>query len=194
MSNIARLAITLMIITAVAAGALSAVNRVTAPRIAEAKRRAEQEALKMALPGAKDGVFQAVENEEGTFLYRGYASPDTTQEPVGYAFKALGKGYSSTIETMVGIDAEGTIYGIAILYQMETPGLGAKVVEKGQYGGRECYWFEQFKGLTADRLILDKDDAANKTIDSVTGATISSRTITKSIVEGIKTARGIIER
>ena len=194
MNNIARLAITLMIITAVAAGALSAVNRVTAPRIAEAKRRAEQEALKKALPGAKDGMFQPVENEEGIVLYRGFAGPDTTQEAVGYAFKALGKGYSGTIETMVGIDLEGTIDGIAILYQMETPGLGAKIIEKGQYGGRECYWFEQFKGKTADRLVLDKDDAANKTIDSVTGATISSRAITKSIVEGIETVGGIVER
>jgi electron transport complex protein RnfG len=183
-----------MIITAIAAGALSAVNRVTAPRIAEAKRRAEQEALKKALPEAQDGVFVPVENEENLSLYKGYANADTTQSLLGYVFKALGKGYSSTIESMVGINREGVIEGVVILYQMETPGLGAKVVEKGRYGNRECYWYDQFKELTAERLILDKDDPSNKTIDSVTGATISSRAITKSILEGITLLQEVVER
>ena len=47
----------------------------------------------------------------------------------GYTFTAYGKGYSSTIETIVGVDPDGSICGIKIVDQKETPGLGAKVQE-----------------------------------------------------------------
>jgi electron transport complex protein RnfG len=198
MRDVAQLATVLMIITAIAAGALSAVNLVTAPRIAEAKRRAEQEALKKALPRAEEGVFVEIATYTDSVtgkelpVYGGYSSADTSGF-AGYAFKVMGKGYSSTIETMVGMNEKGIIEGVEILYQMETPGLGAKIQEKGRYGNRECCWYTQFIGRKAQNLILDRDDPARKTIDSVTGATISSRAVTKSVRRGMSRISEIIE-
>jgi len=79
------------------------------------------------LPGAAYGVF--VPAEANGFVYeRGYYSADTT-DLVGYTFKATGRGYSSNVETMVGVDLYGRITGIKIISHQETPGMGSKIAE-----------------------------------------------------------------
>ena len=172
-----------MLVTAIAGGALSMVNSITKPRIELQKQLALERALQKALPAADTRAIIKVEKvkEEDLEYYRGYASPDTTNF-VGYAFVAYGKGYSSTIETMVGVDTTGVITGISILHQVETPGLGSKI-EEVLYG-EDTPWFQrQFLGLTWHGLAVDKDGGD---IKSITGATISSRAVTNSIREGLK--------
>jgi Na+-translocating ferredoxin:NAD+ oxidoreductase RnfG subunit len=79
------------------------------------------------LPDAAYGVF--VPAEANGFIYQqGYTSPDTT-DLVGYTFKTTGRGYSSNIETMVGVDLYGRITGIKIVSHQETPGVGSKITE-----------------------------------------------------------------
>ena len=70
-----------------------------------------------------------------------------------------------------------TITGLFILEQKETPGLGNKIIES--------QWRGQFTGKkTAPALAVTKTGAsAPNEIDAVTGATISSRTVT-DIVNG----------
>ncbi|MFZ1946364.1 MAG: FMN-binding protein [bacterium] len=60
--------------------------------------------------------------------YKGYSSPDTSGL-VGYTVTARGRGYSSTIETVVGVDLRGRITGTKIVSQAETPGIGNKIIE-----------------------------------------------------------------
>ena len=79
------------------------------------------------LPDAAYGVFVAAE-ADGFRYQQGYSSPDTTNL-VGYTFKTTGRGYSSNIETMVGVDLYGRITGIKIVSHQETPGVGSKITE-----------------------------------------------------------------
>jgi electron transport complex protein RnfG len=170
----------LMMVTVVAAAALAGVNAVTKPRIEEQRRLALERALTIALPQADSSAIFPIMDNDKVLYYKGYFSPDTSTL-VGYAFVAYGKGYSSTVETMVGVDTSGTICGTKVLHQVETPGLGTKI-EEIRYGEDKPWFQEQFKKRRAKELVVDKDGGE---INSVTGATISSRAVTKSIAEGL---------
>lgn len=180
MRDVLRMVGILTLVTLVSGGVLSVVNNKTRPKIEAQRRAALQQALYLALPGTKEGVI--VPHFEGgrVSYYCGYASKDTTCL-IGYAFLAEGKGYSSTIETIVGVDTTGVIQGIKILHQLETPGLGSKI-EEIRYGEEKPWFQAQFVGKRAEELAVDKDGGG---IKSITGATISSRAVTNSIKEGL---------
>lgn len=167
----------LLLITGVAAGLLAYVDSLTKPKIEEQKRSKQEEALSWVLPQAKVIVPHSVKGK--VCYYLGYACKDTSGL-VGYAFMAKGSGFSSDIETMVGMDTSGVITGIKVLSQKETPGLGSRIVEVKP--GEKEPWFQcQFRGKKADQVAVKKDGGE---INSITGATISSRAVTNSIKEG----------
>jgi electron transport complex protein RnfG len=122
-----RLTVVLAVITCCAALALGFVYKGTKPRIDEQQTLAEEEARRVALPQAVCGVMVPMENR-GVEYYEGYRLPDTT-DLVGYTVKASAKGYSSTIEAIVGVSPSGAITGMKIISQQETPGLGTKIEE-----------------------------------------------------------------
>jgi len=122
-----RMVLVLAVITLVASLGLGLVYEKTEPKIAQQKAAEEAEAMRMVLPEASCGVFVKSGSDTFTF-YRGYRKPDTT-EFVGYVVRAAGRGYSSTIETLVGVAPDGSIRGLKVLSQQETPGLGTKIVE-----------------------------------------------------------------
>ena len=122
-----RLTLVLALITCCAAFALGFVYQSTAPKIEEQKRITDELARRSALPEAACGVFVHTETD-GFEYHMGYRGADTTGF-VGYVVKASGRGYSSTIETIVGVDPKGKITGLKVTNQQETPGLGTKIVE-----------------------------------------------------------------
>ena len=90
----------------------------------------------------------------------------------GWVVKARGQGYADNIEVLIGVDPDvETITGLFILEQKETPGLGNKITFPA--------WREQFAGRkTAKPFVVVKGKStASNTIDTVTGATISSRSV-----------------
>ena len=190
MNNIARLSIVLTIITLIAAFILAEIYKITKPRIELQKKAKTQEALGIVLPNAKviisvdrkvpvkDSDGNVLYEREEVLYYKGYTNTDTTQL-IGYAFKALGSGYSSVVETMVGIDTTGHIKMIKIISQKETPGLGALCVNSEPFNGKKWSTL-QFIGKGINNLKVDKDGGP---IVSITGATITSRAITNSIRE-----------
>ena len=180
MKDILKLGGILLLVTAIAGAALAMVNSITKPRIEEQKRLVTQRALIAALPTANPDAIVPVTENEAISYYIGYKTPEK-QNIVGYAFVAKKSGYSSVIETMVGVDTTGTIMGIKIMQQVETPGLGTKI-EEVRYGESTSWFQHQFLNKTADGLAVDKDGGE---IVSVTGATISSRAVTNSIKKGI---------
>ena len=189
MKDIIKLGGILMVITAIAAAGLAKVYSVTKPLIEEQKRLALERALTNALPTAdKDAIFP-VGQEDNISYYKGYTTADTS-EFVGYAYVAYGPGYSSVIETMVGVDTLGKIIGMKVLSQVETPGLGTKV-EEIKYGENDPWFQRQFIDKNAARIAVDKDGGE---IMSITGATISSRALTKSVVAGYEMLKNELKK
>lgn len=188
MNNILRLSIVLTLVTVIAAFVLAEIYEITKPKIEIQKLAATNQALQFVLPDAKiispvtmqvpvkDGDGNVLYEKERVVYYRGYSDPDSSRL-IGYAFKAEGSGYSSVIETMVGIDTTGAIRKIKIISQKETPGLGTLSEQSDPFDGKK-WSTRQFEGKTADALKVDKDGGE---IVSITGATITSRAVTNSI-------------
>jgi electron transport complex protein RnfG len=181
MKEIIKLGLILLLVTAIAGAALSVVNNITKPEIEKRKIQATAEALIAALPTAANGVIEPVIKADTIRYYLGYRD-SLKQQFVGYALLAKENGYSSEIETMVGVDTTGSIVGIKILRQLETPGLGTKI-EEIQHGKTAPYFQEQFINKAKEQLAVKQDGGP---IESITGATISSRAVTNSIKKGIK--------
>lgn len=181
MKEIIKLSMILLLVTVVASAALSLVNNITKPRIEEQKRLVTERALLAALPTADKNAIEPVTIRDTLKYYIGYT--DTAKSAIaGYAFVARGAGYSSVIETMVGVDSTGQIIGIKIMQQVETPGLGTKI-EETKYG-EDSPWFQRsFIAKHAETVAVKQDKGE---IESVTGATISSRTVANSISSGSK--------
>ena len=106
---------------------------------------------------------------------------------LGHVVRASGQGYGDKIELLVGLDPLGrTITGLFILDQKETPGLGNGIVEAA--------WRDQFIGKsTAEPLVVVKGKSANDNeIDAVSGATISSRSVTDIVNTAISDVKNKI--
>jgi len=205
--NFFKLVGTLTIIAVAASYGLSVVYNATHGITEEYKRQAEADARIEALSSSPDATFEQTTTEcvlDGHKFE--YFTAYDDGELVGYSFKAYGKGYSSTIETIVGVDSDGTIRGIKITNQRETPGLGAKVLEvaslntlwavlsgnaRDEAGVRP--WFQvQFDGRTPEELVVVRSQA-QEGILAITGATISSDAVTNSVRRGHELILSIIK-
>lgn len=158
-----KLGFILFIITAIASGVLAYLNTLTQPIIEENQRIAQEKARKEVLPSAI--TFEEV---SGELTY--HIGKDAEENVVGYTFVASLYGYSGDIKTMVGVNTDLVIEKIKIISQAETPGLGANC-EKPEFQA-------QFSGKQKNEMKVDKDGG---TIVSLTGATITTRTIANSI-------------
>ena len=162
---ILRISLTLLVITAVMAAALAAVNQFTAPIIAKLQAEKTQEAIELVLPGGGEEI--AFTDTTG-LVSTVYASE------TGYAVEVLPIGFDNTITMMVGIDKAGQVLGIQVISHTETAGLGAVAAAKNSAG--EAFR-GQFVGMSGN-LAVTKDGGA---VDSITGATITSRAICNGI-------------
>ena len=160
---VARLALTLLLITSVVAAALAGVNSVTKPVIDQLNAEKTQEAIKTVLPGGGEEIAAPVV-DAGVLVGKVYKGEN------GYAVEVLPSGFDNTITMMVGIDFEGKVLGISVVSHTETAGLGAVAAENTSKG--EAFR-AQFVGKTGS-VAVSKDGGA---IDAITGATITSRAV-----------------
>ncbi len=217
MSNIVKSTLIMALITFVASMALSHINKITLPDIQRQEREKQESALKTVLPGYTITEKKTADTPDGPFTY--WIGEKQREETVarGYAFITEKSGYSGPVRSMVGIDEQGTVLGIVILQQTETPGLGARCIERASMEtfldyilGRTTRvapqppWFQsQFTGLDATKKITIlkrgdwtpglRDELIEKNaISAITGATITSRTVRDSIATGMEKLTALV--
>lgn len=193
MNNIAKLGAILFAICAIAALALGLINQVTAPIIEERSIQANNEARKVVLLEASEftqmdnNVFSNIEGLEEGLVSEVYEGKKGS-EIVGYTVKTLPKGYGGKIELIVGLSKEGNITGIDIGGMSETPGLGSKVAEpafKNQFNDKS----------TANQLDVVKGKASSeKEIQAISGATITSKAVTKGVNAAIEVYNSVLNK
>lgn len=106
----------------------------------------------------------------------------------GWVIKASGQGYADKVEVLIGVDADlDRITGLFVLEQKETPGLGNKITFPE--------WRSQFVGKQTDTLlqVIKDDKQGDHTIDAITGATISSRSVTTIVNTTIGNLKGELD-
>ncbi len=162
-----RFVVVLAIVCIAAALVLGGVNSITKPLIAAQKDKEVNQALKEIMP-------EADKYDKKSFSGGDYYQCYNGRKSIGYVLSAIGMGYSGEIKMLVGIDDKGTITGLEVLSQSETPGFGARCVEI-KHGAKAPWFLAQFKGKNAPALTL-------KDIEAITGATITS----EAVVNGIR--------
>jgi len=183
MKEIIRLCFVLTLITAVSAGVLAYVNEKTAEPIAKALLEEKMSAVRSVLPPYdnepdKDMITIGLADGDSLEIFRGQKDGVVT----GAAFAITSPdGYSGDIEFMIGVDGEGVMQGLMVLNHLETPGLGAKIQSEDFRG--------QYKGKSLDNPELWEVTKDGGTFIPITGATISSRAITRAAAEGLRLFR-----
>ncbi len=119
-------------------------------------------------------------------VYLGY---DADGSPIGYAIAAGEPGFQDIIGIIFGYDhRDGKVLGMKVLESKETPGLGDKIEKDTAFVG-------QFEGALTPLLGIKARNATGDPheIDMITGATISSRTIIRTINNAIERMGPMLE-
>lgn len=164
MKNILKLALTLMLITALSGGALSYVHATTSVIIAEREAIMLAETLTRFFPEVdaeriekkeiEDDLFKVVQSAEGEFL--------------GVLVAASARGYAGPILYWLVIDNMGQVKEIIYVRQQETPGIGTRILGEPFIG--------QIRELDTGDLIKPGED-----IDVLSGATVSSEAMINAL-------------
>jgi electron transport complex protein RnfG len=105
----------------------------------------------------------------------------------GWVIKSSGQGYADKIELLIGVDPKAEkVTGLFVLDQKETPGLGNRVIEP--------QWRGQFaqKSTGTPFEVTKKGASAPHEIDAVTGATISSKSVTQIVNVALKDLQPVL--
>ena len=164
----------LALICAVAAIALGLVNAVTAPAIIRVKAEQLAAALDKVRGTADAGEEQIV---EGDPVVTGYYPLTEGDAGSGYILKLTGIGYGGDMELLASIADDGEIRSVALMDNLETPGLG-KEAEKPEY-------MEKYIGTGSDRGVpLNKQQLTQAQADSIAGASITFMGLAQALAAG----------
>jgi electron transport complex protein RnfG len=171
MKDIVRMGLVLMLICVVAAGSLSYVNGITSVIIADREVREKIEQMRRLFPEVSETEDRTVDGMTAT------VGVDGDGNLVGVLAEARTEGYGGTIRFTLAVDAAGTIVGVNILSQSETPGLGDKILAPS--------FLNQFAGKTrGDPIALGQD------IDNISGATVSVRAMVTGVNKALQDVLG----
>lgn len=166
---------------------LGIVNEITKEPIAKVNYEIEQNAYREVFKDADS--FEAVESFTAKDAAKIIAKSEHTADEItdvnaakdkdgnilGYVINVIShEGSQADISLSVGIRMDGTLNGYSITSISETPGLGMLVKEKPFYSQFENKAEESYN-------VVKSTPAADNEIESVTGATISSRAVTNAV-------------
>jgi Na+-translocating ferredoxin:NAD+ oxidoreductase subunit G len=157
------------------------------PRILEHRERALGSAVAevLAAPASvrtlwvHDGRL-VDEPPAGSAAERVFLGLDDAGRPIGFALQSGKAGFQDVIGVIFGYDpTTGRVLGMKVLESMETPGLGDKI-EKDEG------WIARFRGVASPiRVAKPGAPLADDEVATITGATISTRTVIEAINLGI---------
>jgi len=139
------------------------------------------DALSLSLPdGAKESEYKRI--------YVGY---DTANKVSGVAISRGESGFQDVVQVIFGFDpVSGKLSGMKVLDSKETPGLGDKIF-------KDLDFVKQFFAGPETPLVGVKSGAGKgqpNEIDTITGATISSKVVISIINNGLKEWRPVIDK
>ena len=182
MSTTIKMLITLGIIGIISGGLLSGIADWASPLIEMHRIEETKAAIFEVVPEATDYKL----DEKVTFEMFRVMNNEGNQ--IGYALPIEGNGFQGKIRLMIGVTNDlKKITGLKILEQLETPGLGNKIVD--------APFTDQFINLsTIPKVNYVKGITPENPneIQAITGATISSKSVVKIINDGLAEMRSDI--
>ena len=181
-------------ITLIAGLALSGVYTMTKDTIDEQKMLANTASYQEVLPEAAsfeqdEAAAAAIAELDGAvygsdfgraFINAAVTGKDADGNVVGYVVSTTSSdGYDGNITLSVGIDAEGTVKGIAFTELHETPGMGMRCGDPEFRG--------QFNDKAVSKFVLNKagNGTAPEEIDTISGASTTSGAVVNAVNAGL---------
>lgn len=196
-----RLVATLAVAGALAGLLIVLVNQHTKPIIDKYKAEQLQKAVYEVLPGVERyNTFYLVDSALSMNLPEGakeseykrvYVGYDNSGKVNGVAISRGESGFQDVVQVIFGFDpANGKLLGMKVLDSKETPGLGDKIF-------KDMAFVDQFFAKPDTPLIAVKPGAGKGQpgeIDTITGATISSKVVIDIINHGLEEWKPLIDR
>jgi len=196
-----RLMATLTVAGALAGLLIVMVNQHTKPIIDKYKAEQLQKAVYEVLPGIEryatyyllDGALSLLlpEGAKESEFKRVYIGYDANSELKGVAVSRGESGFQDVVQVIFGFDpSSGKILGMKVLESKETPGLGDKIF-------KDKAFVDQFFAGPDTPLVPVKAGAGKGRpgeIDTITGATISSKVVISIINHGLEEWSPILEQ
>lgn len=116
-----------------------------------------------------------------TFVFEPYAGNDESILSVhkaenGYVVETAHQGYNGKIVMMVGVSNDGFVTGLVVRDMNETMGLGGNALYDHKF-------LAQFLNTSGDAKV-------GETVDAITGATVTSKTVQKCISSAVAVVTG----
>ena len=189
---ILKVAGTLTAISLVVAALLGFTNQLTYPNIA-AINKANTEAALAAVVTSADSTFESLDVADDVFAAGKAQGGKVTEayevkaggETAGYAFKVVASGSQGDIEMIVGVDTDLAVTGVSIVSNAETSGIGSKVMSN-MATAKGVGVLDQFVGMSGAGSI-----AIGTNVDAISGATVSSKGVTKGVNTALAAAEAI---
>lgn len=127
------------------------------------------EMLSTLLPGDTSFTWEEYEGEDENIqaVYKG---------ETGFVIQTSAYGYAGNIVMMVGVSNEGTVTGLVVRDLSETYGLGANALT-------DTAFLSQYLETAGDAEI-------GKNIDAMTGATVTSKAVTRAVNSAVAYVTG----
>jgi len=166
-------------------GALAGVQSTLSGKIAENKKDETYSVIPSLVSGADEAktVELVVEGKNGKEA-RVYKAIGADGSHKGWVVPAGGQGFADRIELLIGLDRSlATLTGLYVLDQKETPALGDRITE--------ATFRDRFRGKPADRptVMVKSEPEADNEVRALTGATISSESVSAIVNETLANLR-----
>jgi len=202
MKNILKLTLSLGIICLVAGILLTNAKKMTEKSVAKAEAQSLLDKMALVLPEGVSNTLLAYQENDVDF----YAATDERGDLLAWA--AVGRsmiGFKGEVEVLVGFNMDGTIRGVLVTKDSETPGIGSRVTKRVQ---KKSLWsvlsgtaeevacppnayLDSFAGHNVAKPIELNGSDPND-VKGISGATISSRAVLAA-VNSIGEAHRVLE-
>ncbi len=171
----------------------------------------QADAAQMAESGSRNQAVAAVLPERSQVTYaETFYIANKGSERMAYVLPGITQGFKTHIKLNVSLDAALTVTGVEVLESEEDPGLGDEIKKdffKNQFKGKTKDALKDLKvikdplpddyldaleparskkkNLSGDQVAEIKNKHAKDDIYALTGATISSRALTRGVVETV---------
>lgn len=122
------------------------------------------------LPGSTSFAPEEFDAAENTAIKSVYKAEN------GYVIESTAYGYNGDIVLMVGVSNEGKVTGVVVKDLQETRGLGADALTDVPF--------------LAQYLLTGGDAEVGTNVDALTGATVSSKAVTKAVNSAVAYVTG----
>lgn len=128
-----------------------------------------QAKMSVLLPGSKTFTAEEYTGEDQNiaYVYKG---------ETGYVIGTTTAGYAGTIRMLIGVHNDGYVTGLQVRQMEETFGLGGEALTDWEF--------------LAQFLRTEGDAAVGENIDAITGATVTSKAITRSVNSAVAFVTG----